>query len=113
MALMCLNNDQIDQRLRPLRGWNLDTTPPRIHKTWAFDRFESVVWFFNQVAQLAVAQDHHPDIWLNHSQLRIRLWTHDAAGLTEKDFALAEAIERLGPDPSMASPSSLKSGGFP
>lgn len=89
----------IDRQLQRLPGWALDTAPPSIHKAWTFERFEAAVSFFNQVAQLAITHDHHPEIWSSYTRLRIRLWTHDAAGLTDKDFALAEAIDRLGVGP--------------
>jgi uncharacterized peroxidase-related enzyme len=45
--------------------------------------------------QLAKSQDHHPEVWSSYKELRVRLWTHDTAGLTEKDFTLAQAIDQL------------------
>jgi len=96
---MTTDDARIDRQLQRLRGWAFDASPPSIHKTWTFDSFESVVKFFNQVAQLAIAHDHHPEVWSSHTRLRIRLWTHDASGLTDKDFALAEAIDQLAAGP--------------
>lgn len=84
-------------QLQRLQGWAFDTVPPSLHKTWMFDTFDAAVAFFNQVAELAAAHDHHPEVWSCYTRLRIRLWTHDAGGVTDKDFALAEAIERLRP----------------
>jgi 4a-hydroxytetrahydrobiopterin dehydratase len=47
------------------------------------------------VALVAQGMDHHPE-WFNvYDRVNITLWTHDAGGLTELDFELAAAIERL------------------
>ena len=51
----------------------------------------------NRVSDLAEAADHHPDLLIAWGRVQIRLATHDAGGITDKDFALASAIEgRLG-----------------
>jgi 4a-hydroxytetrahydrobiopterin dehydratase len=51
--------------------------------------------FLVKVSELAEIQNHHPEILSTYTCLRIKLWTHDAQGLTHKDFELAEAIDRL------------------
>ena len=94
---MSLSQNQIQQQLQELQGWTLETSPQSIDKALTFDTFDAAVRFFNQVAQLANAHDHHPEVWSSYTRLRIRLWTHDAGGLTDKDFALARAIDLLGP----------------
>jgi 4a-hydroxytetrahydrobiopterin dehydratase len=48
--------------------------------------------FVNRVADLAEAADHHPDIDIRYSRVTLVLSTHDAGGLTARDFALAEKI---------------------
>ena len=48
--------------------------------------------FVNRVAALAEAADHHPDIDIRYSKVTLALSTHDAGGLTARDFDLAEAI---------------------
>ena len=48
--------------------------------------------FVNRVAALAEAADHHPDIDIRYSKVTLTLSTHDAGGLTERDFSLAEKI---------------------
>ncbi len=92
---MKLDEAQIQQQLQHLQGWALDTAPLSICKTWRFDSFETAVKFFNDMAELAITHDHHPEVWSSYTQLRVRLWTHDAAGLTDKDFTLAQAIDQL------------------
>jgi 4a-hydroxytetrahydrobiopterin dehydratase len=48
--------------------------------------------FVNRVAALAEAADHHPDIDIRYSRVTLVLSSHDAGGLTARDFALAERI---------------------
>lgn len=93
---MKLNEEQIQQQLQRLQGWTLDTAPLSIYKTWRLESFEVAVKFFNDMAQLAIAHNHHPEVSSSHTQMHVRLWTHDASGLTHKDFALAQAIDQLG-----------------
>jgi 4a-hydroxytetrahydrobiopterin dehydratase len=51
--------------------------------------------FVNRVARLAEAANHHPDIVIKYNKVRLTLTTHDEGGLTEKDFKLANKIDRL------------------
>jgi 4a-hydroxytetrahydrobiopterin dehydratase len=52
--------------------------------------------FFNQVAALAEAEGHHPDLHLEgYRQAAIELWTHAVGGLTENDFVLAAKINQV------------------
>jgi 4a-hydroxytetrahydrobiopterin dehydratase len=48
-----------------------------------------------KVSELAEIQNHHPEITSAYTRIRIKLWTHDANGLTNKDFELAQAIDKL------------------
>jgi len=50
--------------------------------------------FVNMVAELAEASGHHPDIDIRYSQVRLALVTHDAGGLTSKDFDLAGQADK-------------------
>ena len=49
--------------------------------------------FVNRVAELAEAADHHPDILIQYSKVTLTLSSHDAGGLTERDFSLALSID--------------------
>jgi 4a-hydroxytetrahydrobiopterin dehydratase len=77
-------------------GWTSDGTA--IERTFRFADFSEAWAFMSRVALLAERHDHHPD-WRNAwGRVDIRLTTHDAGGLTEKDVALARAIaEIVGP----------------
>ena len=62
-----------------------------------FDRgdFASAMRFANRVADAAVAADHHPDMLIAFNRVTLTLTSHDAGGLTERDFALARTIDRF------------------
>lgn len=66
-----------------------------LEKEWTFPDFASALAFVNQVGALAEAANHHPDVYLAWGSVRLTLFTHTANGLTDKDFALAERIDRL------------------
>jgi 4a-hydroxytetrahydrobiopterin dehydratase len=66
-----------------------------IEKDFVFVDFSEAWGFMARVAMLAEKIDHHPN-WSNvYNKVHIRLTTHDAGGLTQKDYALAQAIETL------------------
>jgi 4a-hydroxytetrahydrobiopterin dehydratase len=63
----------------------------------SFDRgdFNGSIAFVNAIAAAANAADHHPDLAISWNEVMVRLSSHDAGGLTERDFALARTIDRL------------------
>lgn len=64
-----------------------------IERTYKFADFVAAFAFMTRVALLAEKADHHPE-WSNvWNKVEIRLTTHDAGGLSQKDFALATAID--------------------
>jgi 4a-hydroxytetrahydrobiopterin dehydratase len=64
-----------------------------IARTYGFEDFRGALAFVNRVAELAERQQHHPDIDIRYNQVTLSVWTHDAGGLTERDFRLAAAID--------------------
>ena len=88
MAL--LTETEIRERLERLPGWERRWN--EIRRTWSFVDFAGSVAFVNRVAEIAEAANHHPDIDIRYSKVTLVLSTHDAGGLTARDFALAEAI---------------------
>jgi 4a-hydroxytetrahydrobiopterin dehydratase len=64
-------------------------------RTFKFEAFRDAVSFVNHVADLAEEANHHPDIDIRYNRVRLALLTHDAGGLTSKDFALAAGADRL------------------
>src|SRR5882672_263575 len=66
-----------------------------ITRTFQFRDFSGAVEFVNAIARLAEKAWHHPDIDIRWSKVTVTLTTHDAGGLTEKDFKLATQFDRL------------------
>jgi 4a-hydroxytetrahydrobiopterin dehydratase len=89
MAL--LSDAEIDARLATLSGW--ERTGKEIRKTYQFTDFKGSMAFVTRVAELAEAMDHHPDIAISYSRVTLSLTSHDAGGLTERDFRLAGKID--------------------
>jgi 4a-hydroxytetrahydrobiopterin dehydratase len=90
-----LNPDAREASLARLNGWIYDQRADAISHDFKFKDFSEAFGFMTRVALLAQAADHHPE-WSNvYNKVTITLSTHDAGGLTEKDVALAEAIDQL------------------
>jgi 4a-hydroxytetrahydrobiopterin dehydratase len=85
-----LTDSEIQERLSRVPGW--ERWGREIRRTWAFADFRAAMAFVNRVADLAEAAGHHPDIDVRYSKVTLVLSTHDAGGLTARDFALAESI---------------------
>ena len=66
-----------------------------IVRTYTFKDFPAAIKFVNGVAELAEAAWHHPDIDIRWNKVTLALTTHDASGLTDKDFALAGKFDGL------------------
>jgi 4a-hydroxytetrahydrobiopterin dehydratase len=64
-------------------------------RTFQFEDFRASMRFVNQVARVAEEAAHHPDIDIRYSSVRLALVTHDAGGLTSKDFDLAAQADKL------------------
>ena len=79
-----------------LPKWELVRDPESIRREFRFKDFNQAWGFMSRVALMAEQQNHHPN-WSNvWNTVRIELSTHDAGGLTQKDVALAQAIDGLG-----------------
>ena len=63
----------------------------------SFDRkdFDGSIVFVNAVAAVANRLNHHPDITLSWNEVTIRTWSHDVKAITERDVALARAIDAI------------------
>jgi len=64
-------------------------------RTFIFTDFSTALAFVNRVGEQAEKAGHHPDIDIRYNQVRLGLFTHDAGGLTMKDFDLAAIVDRL------------------
>jgi 4a-hydroxytetrahydrobiopterin dehydratase len=81
-------------RLDTLPGWTL-VDGPFIEKRWSFGDFDTAMSFINAVAAIARDLDHHPNLSNVYDQVVIRLQTHDAGGITDKDLTFAARVEAL------------------
>jgi 4a-hydroxytetrahydrobiopterin dehydratase len=66
-----------------------------ICRTYKTRKWPETMMLFNAIGYLAEKADHHPDITASYASLEIRLMTHSAGGITDKDFDLAARIETL------------------
>ena len=83
----------IDRKLAALPGWSLDSD--KLYRRFVFVDFVEAFGFMSRVALLAERMDHHPE-WSNvYNRVEIHLTTHDAGGITERDFELAQRISAL------------------
>lgn len=88
--------EQAQSQLTTLQGWRLTHEGQRIRKDWTVTNFMAGMNFFGDVARLAEADGHHPDLHLEgYRNVWIELWTHAIGGLSENDFILAAKIDRL------------------
>lgn len=88
--------DDAQAQVAKLTGWKLTDNDQRIRKDWTAKNFMAAVDFFNRVALLAEAEQHHPDLHLEgYRHVWIEIWTHAIGGLSENDFILAAKIDQL------------------
>ncbi|MEM8764006.1 MAG: 4a-hydroxytetrahydrobiopterin dehydratase [Bacteroidota bacterium] len=88
-----LNPTQIETQLTALDGWTYDNGS--LGKTYIFDDFKAAFSAMTRIAFECEAMNHHPN-WENvYNRLAIQLNTHDAGGVTELDFELAQKIEGI------------------
>lgn len=86
-----LTPDEITAALAGVPDWTLNGDG--IDRCYVFADFVQAFGFMARVALLAEKADHHPE-WTNvYNKVDIRLTTHDAGGLSTRDFALARAID--------------------
>ena len=95
MSIQKFNSYQITQAMQNIKGWALETDEAFMNKQWQFDSFKTAMEFIAKVAEIAEHQNHHPEFLSVYRKMRVRLSTHDASGLTQKDFDLAAAIDGL------------------
>jgi 4a-hydroxytetrahydrobiopterin dehydratase len=87
-----LSDAEIAERLKSVPGW--EPAGNAIRRTYKFPDFKAAMAFANRVAELAEAQDHHPDILVQYGSVTLTTSSHDAGGLTARDFRLAQTIDR-------------------
>lgn len=95
MAKEKLTDAQIAGMLASRPEWS--ETGGAIQRTFHFANFMEAMAFVDKVAAQAEADQHHPDILIRYTKVTLTLNTHDAGGITEKDFALAAKVDAMAP----------------
>lgn len=94
MARTKLNPAGVAEGLRSLKGWKSEDDLA-ISKSFTFKDHIAALGFVVKVATTAETLNHHPEINWVYNRVRIRLNTHDAGGVTAKDFELAAKIDAV------------------
>lgn len=88
-----LSPSAVESSLAAMPDWN--GVGETIQRTYQFKDFVTAMHFVGQVAQHAEAVQHHPDIMIRYSKVTLTYSTHDAGGLTVKDFDAAKKADEI------------------
>ena len=88
-----LNQEQIAAALASLPDWSMQGDA--LTRTFRFADFVHSIDFVERLADVAEERQHHPDIDIRYNKVTLRLSTHSAGGVTQRDVDLAEAIGHL------------------
>jgi len=88
-----LSKVEIQQKLKEMRGWS--HLGKSIQKKYTLKAFAPAMSLVNEIAEIAEKEQHHPDITINYNVVGISLSTHSEGGVTQKDFDLAQQIDKL------------------
>ena len=85
--------EELKAALKRLPDWRLAERREAVTRKFQFVDFDAAFAFMTRVALKAAEMDHHPE-WSNvYNKVEVTLATHDAGGVTEKDIALAAAMD--------------------
>jgi len=104
--------EQVEAQLKSVPEWG--EVGEAIQRTYTFKDFVTSLAFVQSVAQHAEAVQHHPDIMIRYSKVTLTLSTHDAGGITDKDFESArkaDAFASMFPGPAPKPVSATSAGG--
>ncbi|HZZ80950.1 MAG TPA: 4a-hydroxytetrahydrobiopterin dehydratase [Gemmataceae bacterium] len=91
-----LSPEQVRDMLKSVPDWSLTADGKRLRREWTVKDFAEAIEFFEDIAEIAQEEDHHPDLHLaNYRNVTIEIWTHKVGGLTENDFILAAKIDAV------------------
>ncbi|MCS6831855.1 MAG: 4a-hydroxytetrahydrobiopterin dehydratase [bacterium] len=88
-----LSDEQIAQMLQKTPHWK--RIGKEMTRSIQFNTFREAMGFVVQVALLAEKMNHHPYIAIHYKTVVLNLMTHSVGGLTEKDFELAQQIDKI------------------
>ena len=86
------NKEEVAPMLLNLNDWQFNSDG--IEKKFQFKNFTEALGFIVKVGVISEKMNHHPELFNVYNKVNIRLTTHDAGGVTDKDFKLASEIDR-------------------
>jgi 4a-hydroxytetrahydrobiopterin dehydratase len=84
---------EITEGLVAIPDWRLENGA--LARSFSFHDFREAMSFVNSVAEIAERAGHHPDIDIRYNRVNLALSSHDAGGITNRDFSLATEIGKL------------------
>ncbi len=91
-----LNVDRIEALSKELDpGWAVSANGKLLSRTFEFRDFHGTMAFVNAVAEIAHAEDHHPDMEVGYNRCVVRYSTHSIGGLSENDFICAAKVDAI------------------
>ena len=88
-----LPKEELARRLKKVPEWEMKKD--RLVRVFEFDEYMDAIDFVNGIAEIAEDANHHPDIILRYTTLKLSLISHDYGGITDRDFELASRIDTL------------------
>jgi 4a-hydroxytetrahydrobiopterin dehydratase len=86
-----LSDDEIEQGLASLSGWQRDGD--MIVRDYELPTFMGAIDAVREIAELAEAANHHPDLDIRYRKLHVAMTTHDEGGISQRDLDLAGQID--------------------
>lgn len=93
--MAALSDDEVTAALADLPGW--EQAGGEISREYRLDSFAGAITFVVRLSYAAEAANHHPDLDIRYSRVRVALSTHSEGGVTAKDLDLARTIEGFAP----------------
>ena len=90
-----LGPEQAAAMLDAVPGWSLAAEGTEIERAFRFRNFHEVMEFVNGLAWIAHREDHHPDMQVGYSRVKVTYTTHAIGGLSENDYICAARINAL------------------
>ena len=91
--MQSFSREKAEAYLKVLSGWAFSEDAKAIQKEFRFKNFKEVIAFFNRIAEVSEAENHHPDLKIGYSRVAVELSTHAIKGLSENDFILAAKFD--------------------
>ncbi|HBB33050.1 MAG TPA: 4a-hydroxytetrahydrobiopterin dehydratase [Cyanobacteria bacterium UBA8803] len=88
-----LSEAEIEEQAKQIEGWTVEGK--QLQSTRKFKDFLEAIAFVNKIVEPAETAGHHPDLKISYNKVTIALTTHDAGGLTSKDFELAKILSQI------------------